>query len=141
MARSGSAFRRAGITLLVGGILLVSSCGARDWQSELDTAVSASSQGPEQLVKRLEEFLDKDPPLKYASEVRFTIGFTYAEGLHQYREAHRWFTELLDSDPDGAWAEEAQWMLENMEKGAEELLPELREEVPPPRQRQTGSLK
>jgi tetratricopeptide (TPR) repeat protein len=133
MNRSFSTVSRVGLTLAVMVPLLASACGRKDWQGELDIALSASSQGPEQLIKGLEEFLEKDPPLRLASEARFTIGFTFAEELRQYAEARRWFTELLEEDSNGAWAEEAQWMLENMEKDVEELLPGLIEEVPPPR--------
>ena|GEM_PF-242524 len=121
-----------GKALAVIGLLLLSACGGRDWQEEMNAALGASAQGPEQLIKSLQEFLGEDPPVEYASEARFTIGFTFAESLRQYSEARRWFEELLEEDPEGAWAEEAEWMLENMEKDIEEILPELKGEVPPP---------
>lgn len=115
----------------LAALLLAAACGGMDWQSELDDALAAAVGGPEQLIKSLEEFLDMEPPEKFESEARFTIGFTFAEGLKQYNEARRWFSELLEEDPDSEWAEEAEWMLENMEKDIEDVLPNLREEIPP----------
>ncbi len=131
MNRTNKAFNYMVRLFSLAALLLAAACGGMDWQSELDDALAAAVGGPEQLIKSLEEFLDMEPPEKFESEARFTIGFTFAEGLKQYNEARRWFSELLEEDPDSEWAEEAEWMLENMEKDIEDVLPNLREEIPP----------
>lgn len=132
MKRTNTAFYYMIRLFSLAALLLVTACGGRDWHSELDDAMAAGAGGPEPLIESLEEFLDLEPPVNLVSEARFTIGFTFAEGLKQYNEARRWFSELLEDDPDSEWAEEAQWMLENMEKDIEDIFPNLMEEIPPP---------
>lgn len=132
MNRTNTAFYYMIRLFSLAALLLVTACGGRDWHSELDDAMAAGAGGPEPLIESLEEFLDMEPPDNLVSEARFTIGFTFAEGLKQYNEARRWFNELLEDDPDSEWAEEAQWMLENMEKDIEDIFPNLMEEIPPP---------
>jgi len=118
--------------LLTGAVLLAAaSCGgSAKWESEWQ-AIVGGDLGTEELIRSAEAFLERDPPLRYASEARFTIGFAWAEGLGRFSEARRWFTELLEADPEGGWAEEARWMLENMEKDVDEILPSLQDEIPP----------
>jgi len=132
MIRTNNTFNYLIRLFCIAVLFLATSCGSKDWQSELDDALAAGTRGPEQLIKSLEEFIDMEPPEKFESEARFTIAFTFAEGLEQYNEARRWFNELLEEDPGSEWAEEAEWMLENMEKDIEDILPNLREEIPPP---------
>ena len=118
--------------LLLLGVLSLAGCGRRGWDTKWSSIINDESLGSEQLIEAVEAFLAEDPPLKYASQARFTIGFTWAEGLHRYGEARRWFEELLEKDPKCEWADDAEWMLENMEKDVDELLPHLREDIPPP---------
>ena len=132
MNRTNTAFNYMVGLFSLAALLLMTACGGKDWKSKMDDAMTAAAGGPEQLIKSLEEFLDLEPPVKFESEARFTIGFTFAEGLKQYNEARRWFNELLEEDPDSEWAEEAEWMLENMEKDIENIFPNLMEEIPPP---------
>ncbi len=119
--------------LLAGTALIVlTTCsGRKQWDNRWQEIVGRDLSA-EELIQEAEDFLALDPPLRYASEARFTIGFAWAESLKRYGEARRWFEELLADDPEGGWAEEARWMIENMEKDVDELLPQLRQEVPPP---------
>ncbi len=119
--------------LLVASVLMV-SCGEKDWDARLQEIVSGQGLSPEQHIEQLEQFVEEGPPVQLASEARFTIGWVYAETLHQYEEARRWFSELIEADPKGAWAENASWMLENMEKDDEQILQELREQIEAPGQ-------
>jgi len=132
MNRTNRAFHYMVRLFSLVALLVVTSCGGRNWQSELDEAMAAGVGGPEKLIESLEEFLDMEPPANLVSEARFTTGFTFAEGLKQYNEARRWFNDLLEDDPDSEWADEARWMLENMEKDIEDIFPDLMEEIPPP---------
>ena len=121
-------------TIWLALLVLAAACssGSR-WEERLGDILSDESDTPEQRIARLEAFLEEEPPLETASEARFTLGWVFAETLHQYPEARRWFVALLEHDPEGAWADEARWMLENMEKDPSELLPRLPEQsVPPP---------
>jgi hypothetical protein len=127
--------------LLTGALLFaLAACGGvQRWENEWQEIVG-SDLGTEELIQAAEAFLLKEPPLRYASEARFTIGFAWAEGLERFGEARRWFTELLEEDPEGGWSEEARWMLENMEKDADEILPDLEQleqEIPPAPERET----
>jgi len=106
--------------------LLLAACGETDWDAKLDTVLQERTGSTEQYIEGLEAFLEEGPPIEHASEARFTLGWVYAETLHQYAEARRWFEELLESDPGGVWSEDARWMLDNMEKDDEELLEEIR---------------
>ena len=126
--------RALNLSLMLMASLLLLSCGGEDWDARLQEIVSGAGVSPEQHIRQLEEFVEAGPPLELASEARFTIGWVYAESLHQYEEAGRWFTELLEEDPDGEWAENASWMLENMEKDDEEILRELSERIEEPGQ-------
>ncbi len=120
-------------TLLVLLLLIVAACSSgKRWDERLGEILAGENENPEQRIKQLEDFLEEGPPVKTASEARFTIGWTFAEVLHQYPEARRWFNALLEADPEGAWADEASWMLENMEKDPSELLPQLQKQAVPP---------
>lgn len=132
----GSAYRVVGpvtACMLLLSLIVLPGCGGKDWEREWQEIIGDNTLGAEQLIEKLEAFLEEEPPLKYASEARFSIGFTWAETLKNYGEARRWFKELLEVDPDCVFADDAEWMLENMEKDIDELLPHLmREESPPP---------
>ncbi len=127
--------KRLPILMLMATVSLqLASCGGTDWEARLQEIVSGQGVSPEQHIQQLEEFVEDGPPVELASEARFTIGWVYAETLHQYEEARRWFTELLEEDPEGEWAENASWMIENMEKDDEEILRELGERLRAPGQ-------
>jgi hypothetical protein len=120
-------------SLLALLLLLVAACSSgKKWDERLDEILTSESDSPEQRIGRLEAFLEEGPPVETAGEVRFTLGWTFAEVLHQYPEARRWFNALVEADPQGAWADEARWMLENMEKDPGELLPQLQNQAIPP---------
>ena len=123
--RSNLESRRFPVLLALSALLLT-ACGETDWDVKLDAAMQERTGSTEQYIEGLEAFLEEGPPIEYASEARFTIGWVYAETLHQYAEARRWFEELLENDPGGVWSEDARWMLDNMEKDDEELLEEIR---------------
>ena len=122
------------IPLLLITLLIVPGCGGGgDWESRWKETITGTQLTAEELIVRVEEFLAEEPPLKYASEARFTIGFTWAEALKNYDEARRYFEELLEEDPDCEWADDAEWMLENMEKDMDDILLLLGQQEPPPR--------
>ncbi|MFC1595359.1 tol-pal system YbgF family protein [Gemmatimonadota bacterium] len=114
-------------------LLLSPGCGSSDWETRWEETLTGTQSTAEEMIVRIEEFLAEEPPLKYASEARFTLGFTWAESLKKYDEARRWFEELLEEDPGCDWADDAEWMLENMEKEMDEILPLLDWKEPPPR--------
>ena len=124
--------RTTPLLLLVFAVLAAGCSGQEDLDAELTAILADTDMGPEQKIEELTDFLEKDPPPELASEARFTVGWIYAETLHQYDEARRWFTELVQEDPNGRWAGDARWMIENMEKDPSELLPGLQREITPP---------
>lgn len=133
MVLSGTGRSGARFSGLLFTLLLVHGCAKNDWENHWEETISGAQVTAEELILRVEAFLAEEPPMRYASEARFTIGFTWAVGLEKYDEARKWFEELLEEDPDCEWADDARWMLENMEKGDEEILPLLDREEPPPR--------
>ena len=121
------------IATLLFILLPVHGCAKTDWESRWSDTIAGAQVTAEELIVRVEAFLAEEPPLEYASEARFTLGFTWANSLEKYDEARRWFEELLENDPDCEWADDTRWMLENMEKDIDEILPLLGREEPPPR--------
>lgn len=122
--------------LIVLIAVLATSCGggAEDLDAELTGILADSEMNPEKKIQQLEAFLEKEPPPELATEALFTVGWIYAETLHQYDEARRWFTRLVETYPDSKWAGDARWMIENMEKDPSELLPGLQREIVSPGQ-------
>jgi tetratricopeptide (TPR) repeat protein len=114
------------VALFAFAAFALTACGKTDWDARLDAVLQERTGSTEQYIEGLQAFLEEGPPTEYASEARFTLGWVYAETLHQYAEARRWFEELLENDPDGNFSEDARWMLDNMEKDDEELLEEIR---------------
>jgi peptidyl-prolyl cis-trans isomerase C len=73
-------------------------------------------QDPKKRIQYYRDLVNLYPDHKNAPEALFMIGFTYAEDLMLYLEAHRAFDELEKKYPGSAMSESAKWMSENMEK-------------------------
>jgi len=56
-----------------------------------------------------------------AAQALFMAGFTYADELQDYPRARESFEKMLAEHPQSELAESARWMLENMEKGLDNL--------------------
>ena len=115
-------------------LMLAAGCGGQqDWDARFEQVLRDEQGSAEEKIKQLEAFLKEGPPEDVASETRFAIAWIYSETLHHYPEARRWFEELVTHSPEGPWADQARWMLENMEKDPADLLPpDVREALEPP---------
>ncbi len=87
MVLSGTGRSGMRFTCLLFILLLVHGCAKTDWESRWHETISGARVTNEEMIVRIEEFLAEEPPLKYASEARFTLGFTWAENFDKYDEA------------------------------------------------------
>jgi tetratricopeptide (TPR) repeat protein len=56
-----------------------------------------------------------------AAQAYFMAGFTCADDLRDYAKAREYFQKILDKFPQSELVPSAKWMMENMEKGLENL--------------------
>jgi hypothetical protein len=66
-------------------------------------------------------YVESHPQSPRAAQALFLAGFSYAENLKDYPRAGVLFRRLLDEYPQSELAGSAKWMLENMDKGLENL--------------------
>ena len=69
--------------------------------------------------KFLEEYPNND---KYAYKAQFMIGFIYNESLKDTAMARQAFQKVLTDYPENDLSDDAKWMLENLEKGPEDII-------------------
>ncbi len=79
---------------------------------------------PDAAIQYFELYLERFPEHAKADQAQFLIGFTYSEQLGNYERAREAFSRLISVYPESELADDAQWMIENMEKPIEEFLPQ-----------------
>ena len=77
----------------------------------------------EEAVKYYQKFLDEYPDNeKYAYKAQFMIGFIYNESLRDTAKARQAFQKVLTDYPENDLTDDAKWMIENLDKGPEEII-------------------
>jgi peptidyl-prolyl cis-trans isomerase C len=74
-------------------------------------------------IQYFELFLERFPRHEKADQAQFLIGFTYSEQLGDYEAARGAFSSMITAYPESELADDAQWMIENMETPIEDFLP------------------
>jgi peptidyl-prolyl cis-trans isomerase C len=92
--------------------------------SLMTMAQELMERSPEQAVRYFELFLERYPEDERAYQAQFLVGFTYSEYMQDYDAAEEAFQAVLDSYPDSDMADDAEFMLENMQTPADQLIPE-----------------
>lgn len=80
-----------------------------------------AAQKPEQTIEVYKKILDKFPDGEGLDKVHFLIAFTYSENLKDYENAKPYFQNVFEDYPESDLADDAKWMMENMEKSPEEI--------------------
>lgn len=90
--------------------------------SLLQSAQNLMESDPESALTYFKLFLDRFPDHERAHQAQFLIGFTFSEQLGDYDAATEAFQTLIDNYPESDFADDAEWMIENMGIPPEELL-------------------
>lgn len=86
---------------------------------------------PETAVRYFALFLERYPDHEKCDQAAFLKGFTLSERLGDYDNARIAFQEMVDRFPESDLADDARWMMENMDKPIELFIPETETEEAP----------
>jgi TolA-binding protein len=84
-------------------------------------ALADSERRPERRIGWFEAYATRRPQSPRAAQALFLAGYAYAEDMKDYRRAGEIFKRMLEKYPQSELAASAKWMLENMEKGLDNL--------------------
>ncbi|UCE18294.1 MAG: tetratricopeptide repeat protein [Gemmatimonadota bacterium] len=77
----------------------------------------------EEAVTYYQKFLAEYPENeKYAYKAQFMIGFIYNESLKDTAMARQAFKKVLADYPENDLSDDARWMIENLDKGPEDII-------------------
>ncbi|OQY27744.1 MAG: hypothetical protein B6244_09555 [Candidatus Cloacimonetes bacterium 4572_55] len=80
-----------------------------------------NSKDPRKALLLYEAIVQQYPETEHAYKAQFMIGFVYSEQLTERDKAKEAFGILIEKYPDSELADDARWMLENMNKSPEEF--------------------
>lgn len=69
-----------------------------------------------------QKFLEEFPNNKYAYKAQFMIGFIYSESMPDTAKARQAFQEVISDYPENDLTDDAKWMIENLNRGPEEII-------------------
>jgi tetratricopeptide (TPR) repeat protein len=78
---------------------------------------------PDGAIQYFELFLHRFPEHPKADQAMFLIGFTFSEQLNDYEAAGEIFERMIRDYPESELADDASWMIDNMETPIEDFLP------------------
>lgn len=77
----------------------------------------------EEAVTYYQKFLKEYPDNNtYAYKAQFMIGFIYNESLQDTAKARQAFKKVLEDYPENDLSDDARWMIENLDKGPEDII-------------------
>lgn len=80
-----------------------------------------ANQRHEESISVFKKILDIFPDHDDLYKVHFLIAFTYSENLKDYEKAKVYFQNVADKYPESDLADDALWMIDNMEKSPDEI--------------------
>ncbi len=95
----------------------------------LQMAQNLMETNPEGAIQYFELFLERYPEHERAHQAQFLIGFTYSEQLGDFEQAGAAYQAVLDSYPESDFADDAQWMIDNMGVPPEEIILEVQDDT------------
>jgi peptidyl-prolyl cis-trans isomerase C len=91
--------------------------------SLMSLAQAAMASDPGTAVRYFSLFVDRYPDNRRCDQAVFFKGFTLSEKLGDYDAAREAFRQVVEQYPDSDLADDAQWMIENMEKPIDMFIP------------------
>jgi hypothetical protein len=83
--------------------------------------LAESERKPDRRISWLRAIADRYPQSPRAPQALFLAGFSYAEDQKDYGRAAVLFKKMLEKYPQSELAGSAKWMIENMDKGLDNL--------------------
>lgn len=77
-----------------------------------------NSKDPRHALALYEEIVSQFPDSEHGYKAQFMVGFVYSEQLNDKDKAREAFQKVIDQYPDSELADDAAWMIENMDKPA-----------------------
>ncbi len=97
--------------------------------SLMSLAQNAMGSDPETAVRYFSLFIDRYPDNSRCDQAAFLKGFTLSEKMGDYEAAREAFAEMTRRYPDSDLVDDAEWMIENMDKPIEMFIPATEDSV------------
>lgn len=97
--------------------------------SLMSLAQGAMASDPATAVRYFALFIDRYPDNPRADQAAFLKGFTLSEKIRDYDRAREAFRSMIESYPGSDLVDDAEWMIENMDKPIDTFIP-APEEIP-----------
>jgi TolA-binding protein len=114
--------------IVTGGLMLSCSSGSSGKKTEQEfytLAQEYSEKGDFQsAIETYQEILKDYPNSPRAYKAQFLIGFVYSENLKDYENARINYQLVIDKYPDCDLADDARYMLDNLEQDATPTVPD-----------------
>jgi parvulin-like peptidyl-prolyl isomerase len=92
--------------------------------SLMELAQGMMETSPDRAIRYFQIYLERFPNDPKAYQAQFLIGFTYSEYMHDMDAAREAFTSMVTRFPDTELTDDAQWMIENMDRPLDSLIPQ-----------------
>ncbi len=103
--------------------VLLASCGSEQGENHFyNLATQYMGQGNwEKAEQNFTQVIEQFPNGQYASKSLFMVGYINANHLNNHDKASKYYAQFVDKYPDHELADDAQYELDNMGKGVDEL--------------------
>ena len=114
------------IILAAGSLILSCSSDSEGTKTEQDLYTEAQNHSEdgnfESAIDTYESILELHPDSPRAYKAQFLIGFVYSENLKDQQKAKENYRKVIDKYPECDLADDARYMIEMMETGAEPMI-------------------
>jgi parvulin-like peptidyl-prolyl isomerase len=92
--------------------------------SLMELAQGMMETSPDRAIRYFQLYLERFPNDPKAYQAQFLIGFTYSEYMHDMDAAREAFANMVTRFPDTELTDDAQWMIDNMDRPLDSLIPQ-----------------
>lgn len=114
------------IILAIGSFIFSCSSSSEGKKTEQDLYTDAQNHSEdgnfESAIDTYENLLELFPDSPKAYKAQFLIGFVYSENLKDQQKAKENYLKVIDDYPECDLADDARYMIEMMETGAEPMI-------------------
>lgn len=114
------------IILAIGSFIFSCSSGSEGKKTEQDLYTEAQNHSEdgnfESAIGTYEKILELFPDSPRVYKAQFLIGFVYSENLKDQQKAKENYLKVIDDYPECDLADDARYMIEMMETGAEPMI-------------------